>query len=227
VSAVSRWSAELLPAISAVGGRTGPCHDAAHAVRVAVLAESIALAEHADPDAAVLAALTHDLGHGTASRHGTDDHETRSARIAVTLLDGRVPAGMVDDIRDAVAGRRFRQLGRSRRSTGAVLDDADNLDALGFSGVARVFLWVGEHGRPATGPSLDPTVLAAQDLVALESHWAAKLQLLPGLMHTPTGARLAAARATSMLSFLIGLRGELTELGLPEPAPSGPPGRTG
>lgn len=213
MTAVDRWSVELLPAISAAGAAIGPCHDAAHAVRVAVLAEFIARAEHADPDAAVLAALTHDLGHAAASQHGTDDHETRSAQIAIELLDGLVPAAIVDDVGEAVAGRRFRQLGHPRRPTGAVLDDADNLDALGYSGAARAFLWIGEHGRPVTGPSADPAVLAVQDLVALESHWTVKLSLLPGLMHTPTGARLAAVRASSTLSFLTGLRDELSALG--------------
>jgi hypothetical protein len=78
--------------------------------------------------------------------------------------------------------------------------------------VARAFLWIGEHGRPVPAA---PAALATADLAALEAHWTAKLRLLPGLMHTPTGARLASARAGSIRTFLTGLREELAGSGIP------------
>ena len=134
------WLDELGPALVPWYAGVSPCHDLSHVVRVAVLAERIAAAEGAGADAAVLAALLHDAGHGVSDRAGTDDHEERSARIAADLLRDRVPAPVLAEILDAISGRRFRKLALPRERVGAVLDDADNLDALGHIGVARAFL---------------------------------------------------------------------------------------
>jgi uncharacterized protein len=193
---------------------------------VAVLAERIALAEDVDADAAVLAALLHDTGHGAADRAGVDDHELRSAGIATDLLRGRVPPARLDAVLDAIAGRRFHKLGRDRAPVGAVLDDADNLDALGHAGVARAFLWLGEHGRRA-GADLDPVALAGRDAAALRRHWAEKLSRLPAAMRTETGRALADRRAAQLAAFLRGLEDELAGLagapaavrGRPAPGP--------
>jgi uncharacterized protein len=210
-----RWVGELGPDLE--GGYRGaaPCHDLSHAVRVAVLAERIAGAEGIDGDSAVLAGLLHDVGHAAAAQAGTDDHEQRSAETAVALLRGRVSPALVADVTDAVSGRRFAKLGRPRLPVGAVLDDADNLDAIGFAGVARAFLWLGEHGRPVTVPARPAAGLVAlvgSDAEALRRHWSAKLALLPAAMRTATGTRIASRRAAQLHEFLRALEGEVADL---------------
>jgi len=208
------WLSQLGQELRAAYAQAGPCHDLCHVVRVSALAEQISAAEGVDVLPSVLAALLHDAGHAAASRAESDDHEIRSAQLSDRLLADRVPAATRRVVADAIAGRRFRKLSLPRSPVGAVLDDADNLDAIGHHGVARAFLWIGEHGRQpagrATAGHRDAATLANEDLRALGSHWSEKLARLPAMMRTATGRRLADERMASMNDFLRGLASELS-----------------
>lgn len=210
-----RWLSELgLDLHSAYAG-VGPCHDLGHAVRVSALAEQIARAEDIDGLGAVLAALLHDAGHAAAARAGSDDHEQSSAAAATRILHGRVSPAVLDCVVDAISGRRFAKLSLPRDPAGAILDDADNLDAIGFCGIARAFLWLGEHGRPLDlpgAPGWTVTGLAQSDMNALYRHWSEKLARLPAVMRTQTGARIASRRAADTSRFLRRLEDELSEI---------------
>ena len=210
-----KWLCELGHDLERGYAGTGPCHDLGHAVRVALLAERIARAEGIDEEAAVLASLLHDVGHAAAGKAHADDHEERSSKAAAWLLRGRVGDSALASIIDAVEGRRFAKLGLPRQPVGAVLDDADNLDAIGCTGAARAFLWLGEHGRTvdtAAGTHAKLSALAHADAAALRRHWSAKLAHLPAAMRTPTGARLAAVRAAQLQQFLSCLEEEVADL---------------
>jgi uncharacterized protein len=178
---------------------SGPCHDLSHAVRVALLAERIAAEEGSDRRLAALAGLVHDVGHAFSGP--ADDHNIRSADWLRQRLPGRVSADDLAILVEATSRRRFRYLTEPAPSaTAAILDDADNLDALGAHGVARAFLWLGEHGRP--GVPTDLAEVAEGDVGALRRHWAEKLERLPALMRTRPGRRLAAQRAARLRDFL-------------------------
>lgn len=210
------WLHALGPQLSEAYRGAGPCHDLSHVVRVSALAERIATEEGVDETAAVLCALLHDIGHASAVASGADDHELRSAAMAEGLITGRVSPEAVAAIADAIAGRRFAKLHLPRTRLGAVLDDADNLDALGLTGVARAFLWLGEDIH---APVLHKVAqsgrqeLVRRDLEALRSHWIEKLQALPAAMRTTTGRGLARDRAARMADFITAMEDELTELG--------------
>lgn len=210
------WLHVLGPQLSDGYRGAGPCHDLSHVARVSVLAERIAAEEAVDETTAVLCALLHDIGHASAVASGADDHELRSAGMAERLITGRVSPEAVEAIVDAIAGRRFVKLHLPRTRLGAVLDDADNLDALGLTGVARAFLWLGEDIH---APVLHKVTqrgrreLVRRDLEALRSHWTEKLQVLPASMRTTTGRRLAQDRAVRMAGFISAMEDELTELG--------------
>lgn len=214
VESSSSWTrrlwAEHGPMLRASVAGSGPCHDLSHAVRVALLAEHIAMEEESDRRLAALAGLVHDVGHGLSG--SGDDHNLRSVDWLRQRLHGRVTADDLAVLVEAISRRRFRYLTEQAPSmTAAILDDADNLDALGAHGVARVYLWVGEHGRP--GVPTDLSDVAMGDAWALRRHWAEKLERLPALMHTRTGQSLAKERAGRLRDFLEALDSEVTDGG--------------
>ena len=171
--------------------------------------------ERLAPEPAVLAALLHDIGHVPAAAAKTDDHELRSAQRAGSVLGSRVDAGTRVAIAGAIEGRRFAKLARPRSSLGAVLDDADNLDALGLTGVARAFLWLGEDAHRAflkRAGQCDMEELATRDLDIFRRHWNEKLRFLPSVMRTAAGSRLAHDRLLRLETFMRGLESELAEL---------------
>lgn len=180
-----------------------PCHDQSHSVRVALVGAFIATAEMRDARLTVLAALLHDIGHASAA----DQHEVESARVAGNFLAQMgLPDPEIAEIRRAIESHRFTT-GAVGTSEGIVapLLDADRLDALGFIGISRAFLWLGEHGWPTgrTEVSWDMS-----NKWALERHWNEKLKHLPSRMMTPTGRRLAAKRVARMEGFIDQFRSE-------------------
>lgn len=189
----------------------GPCHDLGHAIRVAGLAERIAHDEGIEAKLPVLAALFHDIGHAAATASERDDHELRSSEAARQALRSELSPHELDTVCEAIAGRRFAKRGEPRSATGAVLDDADNLDGIGTTGVARVFLWLGEHLDLRLFAD-DLHVVARQPYTAFQKHWDEKLQHLASGMRTATGARLAAARSTHMREFLTSLKAEISDV---------------
>ncbi|HEX6075036.1 MAG TPA: HD domain-containing protein [Micromonosporaceae bacterium] len=209
MSRVDYWLSIYGPQLAGYYDECGPSHDLGHAVRVATMAEHIATEERASVDHTVLAALFHDVGHGAARTAGSDDHEIRSAKIAEGILTEEMPSQAVSDIVDAISGRRFSKRRLHRTPTGAVLDDADNLDALGLIGVSRVYLWIGEHGWTNAHPrSWDTSEIAGRNMHALRRHFEEKLGLLTESMHTATGRRIARARHRMMLNFMEDLASE-------------------
>lgn len=207
---VRLWYRRLSGTLETLYAGCGPCHDLSHAVRVATLGEKIGRGENADLDLVVLAALLHDCGHADAERGQSDDHEQRSAAMAAQALQGLCSADGLTTILRAISGRRFAKRHEPRDLVGRVLDDADNLDALGLTGVARAFLWIGEHdrrGRPAAAD--DPSRTAARPLENLTRHWQDKLWLLASGMRTPTGRQMAIARHRAMSGYIDMLTVEL------------------
>lgn len=199
------------PVLRDLYAANGPCHDLGHAIRVARLAERIAAEEGADPALPVLAALFHDCGHGAARRDGTDDHEVRSATATGAALRDELTPEELREVVDAIRGRRFRNRAAARTGTGAILDDADNLDALGATGLARALLWIGEHGATGDGGDAE-RAFAAGVACGPRRHWDEKLSLLAGGMRTPTGRRLAVARHRRLAAALNQLDAEVDEL---------------
>jgi uncharacterized protein len=209
VSRIDYWLSVYGSQLTGYYDECGPSHDLGHAVRVATIAERIAAEERASVDHTVLAALFHDVGHGAARSAGSDDHEMRSAKIAEGVLTGGMSSQAVADIVDAIAGRRFSKRHLHRTTTGAVLDDADNLDALGLIGLTRVYLWIGEHGWTDAHPrSWDSSEVAGRNAHALRRHFDEKLGLLTGSMRTPMGRRIARLRHQTMLNFMEDLASE-------------------
>ncbi|WP_431944763.1 hypothetical protein [Micromonospora marina] len=135
-------------------------------------------------------------------------------------LGAVLPEAELADVLDAIAGRRFTRLRATRRPVGAVLGDADNLDAIGSSGIARAYLWLGERHRAQAErlPGDDLAAAVWHDHRTLRRHWDEKLASLRGRMRTATGVRLAEVRHADMSAFVDRLEAETRAL-WPGPIP--------
>ena len=79
---------------------------------------------------------------------------------------------------------------------GRVVQDADRLDAIGATGIARCFAFGGAFGR---------------SLASSQSHFGEKLLLVRERMNTAAGRQEAEVRHERMVTFLAGLAAEWGE----------------
>ncbi len=188
---------------------TPPCHDFSHVQRVYALAERLATDEGADLFIVRLATLLHDAGRGLEARIGPDPdrHEELSAELARPfLVDLGLSPELVDHIVAAILTHRHRR-GRVPGSLEArCLYDADKLDSIGAVGVARAYLWLGEHGRsvyypPESWAGIDPANNAI-DNDSMQREWEIKLGRIKDGLYTATGRALAVGRHERMWRFL-------------------------
>ena len=159
-------------------------HDVDHTMRVYSTAMRMAETEPScDKTVTALAALLHDA----------DDHKLfhtqDNANARRFMAENGVPPETAERVIRAVNAVSFSRNGGARPDTpeGCVVQDADRLDAIGAVGVARTFVFGGEHGRPM-GESVQ--------------HFYDKLLRLKGLMNTPSAQALAEERHAFMEAFL-------------------------
>ncbi|MCX6776779.1 MAG: HD domain-containing protein [Candidatus Micrarchaeota archaeon] len=167
-----------------------PTHDFEHAKRVCSIAIHLAREEKADEDVVKAAALLHDVGYSLDG----EGHEKKSLEIAESLLGMTdFPQKKRDNVLECVRTHRFSRGGEAMSLEAKILQDADRLDAIGAVGIARCFLWSGEHRK------------VLKDAV---KHFDEKLLKLKDTMNTESGRRMAEERHRFMLEFLEKLEDE-------------------
>lgn len=172
-----------------------------HTMHATLIALQLAEAEGMDPLIPVVAALFHDAGKFAGGQYHSDEtaEEEESARIAKNLLQ---QFGMKSaDIRKVVSGLRalYRENAR-KNSVAAILHDADFLSKFGALGVAGFFIKSALRRR-----TLRSTVLG---YLSKELTYAS---CLPLNMHTASGRKLAAKKASDSLKFFRALLSELRD----------------
>ncbi len=186
-----------------------PSHDFSHAERVYRLAMRIAIAEGADLFVVRMAALLHDIGRAEEAKNGDagDIHEELSVRMAGPILDKLgVTADKKQAILHAIATHRHRRGGEPETLEAKCLFDADKLDSLGAVGIARSYLWLGEHGRSVYYPpeqyaAIDPKDNSAE-VDSTQREWHIKLKGLKDKMYTATGRKIAQERHDRMARII-------------------------
>lgn len=144
-------------------------HDPHHVARVYAWAVRLAPDAGADPDPCGAAALVHDLDATRKDDPARSGSGARSAADAEMLLE---TAGY--DVREraeiaaAVATSSWSRGLAPANATGAVLQDADRLDALGAIGIARTFACHGalaatRDARPENGAGAGTATDAGAD----------------------------------------------------------------
>ncbi len=191
-------------------------HDGHHLGRVYGWAVRLAPEAGADPDLSGAAALVHDLVPIPKDDPARAEAGALSARAAGPLL---TESGYADhevvEICDAVATSSWSRGLMPNGPLGAVLQDADRLDALGAVGIARTFATAQVMSRPAApGRFYDPsdplgaTGRPLDDRLNAVDHFRRKLLTLAATMHTPTANAEAARRHGTLVTFLDALSRE-------------------
>lgn len=206
---------------AAVAARLPPgelAHDRFHIARVYRWALRLAPEAGADPDLAGAAALVHDLVFVAKDSPERASGGERSAAAAPVLLAAAgYGADAIAAIAAAVATSSWSRGLAPAGALGAVLQDADRLDALGALGLMRNLACAQHMARPEREAGFyhpdDPLHRSARpldDRAWAADHCFAKLLRLAAGMHTAT-ARAEAARRHA---FIEGWLRELeTELG--------------
>jgi len=186
-------------------------HGLGHVLRVTRLAFRLGGEEGADGTVCGTAALLHDLVYLPKNHPDSPRTAELSALEAKAwCLDYPDLAPYADAVAEAVETHSFSGGKAPRSLEGAVLQDADRLDALGAIGIARVFATGGSMGAGMWDES-DPWGDSREldDKRYSLDHFEKKLLKLAEGMNTPAGRREAQRRHERMLAYLEGLREEL------------------
>ncbi|AEH35916.1 HD domain-containing protein [Halopiger xanaduensis] len=195
-----------------------PAHDWHHVRRVAALAETL-IDRHPDGDAVdervvTLAIYLHDIGREREDRGEIDDHATWGAREAGEILtDVGADPDAIERVRHCVRTHRYSNAAEPETLEAKIVSDADNLDALGAVGLARVFAHGGAAGSPihdvgavdadaVDGPGADSDSPGAQSTDAQYDHIHEKILDLPDRMYTEPGRELADARVRFVREYV-------------------------
>ena len=183
-------------------GAGDSAHDFDHVLRVMRMAVTLARAEGADETVVRLAALLHDLPTGGER----DSHQESAADVAqALLLDRGLPAEQSANVAHCIRAHRWRRRDVPPQTLEArCLYDADKLDAMGATGVARAFAYAGAHGSRLWVESAE----RVQELPAPHGRdytpvheYVFKLRHLLQSLHTPTARRLGEERHRAMHAF--------------------------
>lgn len=175
-----------------------------HMSRVALLAEKIGEAEGVNSTACRLAGLFHDAGKfaGGGYHNGDKPEEEYSvATLHEMTRDTNVSPELIKVVEESIL-QMYRSDPDPTKLT-QVLFDADNLDKLGFLGVANYFIKAGLRGK-----GVSPSFLYQ---ITVELTYA---RHAPHCLATQTGRNMAAQRAPETIDFFINLLETIRDDGL-------------
>ncbi|MBO0586532.1 HD domain-containing protein [Sporosarcina sp. E16_8] len=178
-------------------------HDFAHIERVMKNAEGIlAKVPSANVEVVRLAVLLHDIED---AKYKSDDNPSVLEILQAIGVDDEL-AGKVFACIDSVSFSGGNALGITSIE-GAIVRDADRLDAIGAIGIARTFAFGGARGRKLydtdemVRDNMSETEYRSKETASV-THFHEKLLLLKELMVTEEGKRLAEQRHDYMVGFL-------------------------
>lgn len=191
-------------------------HDMHHLWRVCRLGVRIAEAEGADVDVVGAAALTHDLHRVRGANDEFVHPEETLPEVTDILRDAGFPEDKLDETLHCVAVHEeydFEAAPDEAETLEAeIVQDADNLDAIGAVGVARAFAFGGVHGNLLWDPERElPDGDDHYDKSGSDDHdgpgstlhhFHSKLLRLRDAMNTETGRELAEPRHEFLEDYL-------------------------
>lgn len=210
------WAAEAAEYVVDTMRQDGS-HDGDHLLRVMRNCDMILDGERqrgadADREVVMAAALFHDVINVPKD---SDERADASVRAADTARDFFAGTGVFDEARldrvaDAIERHSYSRGLEPKRLEGAIVRDADRLEAIGAVGLARCFHVGGQLDRPlwnqadpfAEGRELDDTQHAID-------HFFEKLLTIREHMQTETGAEIADRRHGLLTDYLEQLAEEI------------------
>ena len=185
----------------------GSGHDWWHIYRVWMLAKQICAEEKANACIVELAALLHDISDWKFNG-GDDKAGGREARVI--LLKHKVAQEKIDAVCEIIDTLSFKGAGVKtpmRTPEGAIVQDADRIDAMGAVGIARTFAYGGYVRRPIYDPAVPPILHQSKALYKKRTgpslnHFYEKLLLLKDRINTKAGRKIAKGRHLYMQKYL-------------------------
>lgn len=182
-------------------------HDWWHTWRVWQYARNMGIVEESNLLITELGALLHDI-HDWKFAEGSTEVGALEARA--WLLQCNAPESVIVPVTHIVKEVSFKGAGVpdvSLSLEGAIVRDADRLDAMGALGIARAFAYGGSEHRPLHNPLQPPQhhthFLQYQSAQGgTRNHFDEKLLLLKDRMCTVTGKALAQKKHAFMVQFL-------------------------
>src|SRR5580698_6296785 len=202
---------ELAARLSPSLPQTDGAHDAAHLVRVWRNARAIQLQEGGDLEILAAAVHLHDCVE-VAKDSPLRPQASRLAAVKATELLNAL--GWHKErtawVASAIESHSYSAGIAPTTLEGSILQDADRLDAIGFTGIARCFYTAGRIGSAIYEPS-DPRGERRDlnDAAFALDHFPVKLLNLAEGFRTVTGRLLAAQRHETVFSFYSGLLEEV------------------
>ena len=177
-------------------------HTFDHTERVYSMAVRIAEKEgKANIEVVKLAALLHDI-----ARAGEGDHAVKGSKMARNILvEEGYGKEIIDHVCDCIETHRFVKRLEPRSIEGAIIQDADRLDALGAIIIARVFGSGLIKGRPAYNPDIPPAEAYPSRNAGKTSlnHLKEKvLKITPDQFHSKTAKKIAKGRYNFVKTFI-------------------------
>jgi uncharacterized protein len=193
-------------------------HDFDHVLRVLRLAERIGVAEGADMEILRTAVLLHDIGRVDEIRDGVCHAQAGADKARQILADW--PSDKLEAVAHAIATHRFRNDAAPQSLEAKILCDADKLDCIGATGVARAYAIAGLMGQRLWGKvkpeylqvRWENKALARGDLSSNHTpvhEFAFKLSRIKDTLFTMTAKEIAEERHRFMAQFFTRLEAEV------------------
>ena len=188
-----------------------PSHGIDHVMRVLMNSEWIGKAVGLDDSSMkklTIAVLLHDIA--IAEMKSKEDHATSSAKIAKDILKDLLDEEDLKEIVEAIEDHSWSKERKPRSIIGAILQDADRLDALGAVGIFRAISYGVSTGKEFYDPS-DPFSENRElnDDKYILDHFYSKLLNIAHYMNTYIAKKEAERRINFMILFLHELKKEL------------------
>ncbi len=204
----SELATRLSPSLSGTDG----AHDAAHLARVWRNALAIQLEEGGDLEILAAAVLLHDcveVPKDSPLRSQASRLAAAEAAVRLKALGWR--AERTNWVASAIESHSYSARIAPSTLEASILQDADRLDAIGFTGIARCFYTAGRMGSSlyeASDPRGEQRDL--NDAAFALDHFPAKLLNLADGFKTNTGRLLAIQRHRTVSYFYQGMLDEVS-----------------
>lgn len=202
---------KLANAIQSFLAQDSSGHDFDHAVRVYKTALYLQKKEGGDKSVIATAALVHDICRPWEKKTGKLHFGPEALEIIRSvLISAEVDRNQIPKILDIVALHDIYDWSEKKKNKSLelqIVQDADNLDAMGAMGIARTFAFGGAYGLPLyiTDESLQfdhDFSENPQERKSSVAHFYEKLLKLQQNLNTQTGKEIGKKRHDFMLRFL-------------------------
>ncbi len=184
-----------------------PVHGFAHILRVLKIAQEICKQEpQANWRIIRAAVLLHDIEGAAGPEAERLAHQEQAALFAQTFLaEKNWSQADIEAVTHAIRAHRFRHQPNPQTLEAQIVFDADKIDAIGATGVARAIAYAVSHNNPIFSPPSDEFLQTGQKQpdephsAYHEYHF--KLRNIIHRLYTPSAIQVAQSRQTLMVNF--------------------------